>query len=65
MLVCKNCSLSLGEDTVLNVTGYIITVKVSDTQDIDEDIGGRSTQTLTRMLVGGESCDPRNDANQE
>ena len=57
--------LSLGEDTVFNVTGYITTIRVSDTQDIDEDIGGSSSQTLTRMLVGGESCDPRNDANQE
>ena len=58
-------SLSAGEDTVVNVTGNINTIKVADTQNFDEDIGGRSNQILTRLLVGGESCDPRNGAKQE
>ena len=54
-----------GEDVVVNVTGHIQTIRVSDTQEFDEEVGGKSTQIITRLLLGGENCDPRNESNVE
>ena len=51
----------LGENTAIDVTGLIESIRVSATQILDQ----ASTQTITRILVGGEDCDPRNDTDGE
>ena len=61
-----HCLVAPGEGEVVNVTGQIHTIRVADTQsDLDEEIAGTSNQFITRLLVGGENCNPFDENNEE
>ena len=45
--------------------GRIYTYKVSETQEVVEDVSSSYLQwNLDRLLVGGEQCDPYTDDDQ-
>ena len=55
-----------GDDWTININGRILTLNVSDTQVESEDnepVDGHIPQYITRLLVGGEICDPYDDLN--
>ena len=62
--VCVCCMWHVhvgGDDWTININGRILTLNVSDTQAENEDnepVNGHVPQYITRLLVGGEICDP-------